>query len=197
MNVLRRWFDALVARFRKPAPVEVAKPAPAITPATESGNNAVFPDIANAVAFLRPRVGVVSITDLLVKLGRGMNDAEIAYAKSIGVVVPADPTPSGPAVDRSGLDVSDGSQHYYHLGPDGDLTVTYTLRPGVTKAEMRIVGIEGNSLDEVVSGYSTSHPAGTITPHIDAIPICPGQHNYTFGVKSRTGAIGVTLLQFP
>jgi hypothetical protein len=176
---LKALWSKLLSLFQRtpPPPAGIAPPAPA-KPAV-----ADFAEIRAAIDFLEPRVGTVTLHDLMVKLGRGLTPAEIEFAQGEGVYVRPDEKPIAGA-DNTGSDISDRREHFYKLADGESKTVTFT-GSGV----VRIIPRSGTQLLSVTDHLGERILSGTVSPYDR-----PATGSYTFSIKSIGGEVAVHLL---
>jgi hypothetical protein len=155
--------DRIRALFdRKPAGTSVPTITVPVqpTPVTPRASLETERRILEAIAFLRERNGnaaVLTIQDVIWRIGHGLNEVEIAYAKANGVYVAPDVVPEGPPVDLSSPDLSDRSMHVFDF--NGSLSV-YFLHPG-GPAVLQVVGVSGQPLTK--ASDSLSGPTGLVS----------------------------------
>lgn len=98
-------------------------------------------------------------------------------------------------IDRSGDDVSDMRERIYNLPSGTSKTVYYTLRAGVSRAQMHVYGYAGTQLLWVEDSYGEWDISGTNGKRLADLPILPGKRAYTFTCKSIGDNVAVQLEQ--
>lgn len=188
--------DKLAGLFGKEeapvVPVPVVQP---IQTARAKSSLALESRILEAIDFLRGRLGrYPMVQELMTRLGHGLNEEEIAYAKAHGVTVAPDVVPEGPASDLSSPDLSDRAMHVF--SSNGSLSV-YFLHPG-GPALLQIVGVSGTPFTRAsgslsgASGVLESTPERAIFNNVHEAfrgNLPAGQYSYAFS-SNGSGRFG-------
>lgn len=156
------WFRSLFAKNDSPSQSSQTSPAPVPVSIINP-----FPEVDRAIAHLR-QFGRITDFELVQRMGRGLSEAEQAYAVSQGVVWREAPKPTGTPVDRSGFELNQGNGYLVHPEVVPGQAYTFTYPQGVGRL-VRVFPVGGDQIDkvngEVVIG-GKDFPAGNGTIHL-------------------------------
>lgn len=149
--------NGLVSKVR----TSVSKPDTTVAPNPVNSRSA---EILEAINFLKPRVGTVNLYQIVQRLGRQLDPAEVEFAKAHGVYVKPDEAPS-PVIDRSGFNLENGSYKINSQSVGSPQAYSFTL-PKDSVCTVSIEATEGTSFGSgtiELQGPSPDNVSGAVT----------------------------------
>lgn len=163
---IKNFFARIFSFFGKSKTVDMlrnpeSEPTVAVQPkpVNEMGSR-----ILDAIAFLKPRVGTVTLYQVILRLGRTLTPAEIQFAADNGVYVKPDEAPSIQR-DVSGFNLENGSYKVNSQSVGDPQPYTFTL-PHDAVCTVSIEATEGTSFGSgtiELQGPSPDSVSGPVT----------------------------------